>query len=175
MRTVRALLIATALAFGQVACPGPNVRPSVVTQALTPSFNPSNTPTQSAFSVLGNGGIGTIVPHDNVTYIGGNFDELAAITGSFARLEGLTAKCIPMAQAEHGEVRSSVPDGNGGFYIGGTFSSVGAEPRAKIARVLADGTVDPNFNPGVPGQNNAVNALAVSNDGGTVYVGGWLR
>jgi hypothetical protein len=32
--------------------------------------------------------------------------------------------------------------------------------------------VDPNFNPGVPGQDSAVNALAVSGDGSTVYVGG---
>src|SRR3954447_13002664 len=173
MKSVRALLIAAALAFGQFGCPGPNGLQPIATQALTPSFNPSSTPTQSAFSVLGNGGIGTIVPHGNVTYIGGNFDELAAITGSFARLDAVTAKRIaPFAEAEHGEVRTSAPDGNGGFYIGGTFTSVGGEPRAKIAHILANGSVDLNFNPGVPGQNNAVNALAVSEDGSTLYVGG---
>jgi hypothetical protein len=137
------------------------------------SFTPPNTPTQSAFSVLGNGGVGTIVASGGVTYIGGNFDELAAITGAFARLDSATAKRIaPLAEAEHGEVRTSAPDGNGGFYIGGTFTSLGGEPRQKIGHILADGSVDPNFNPGVPGQNSAVNALAVSGDGSTVYVGG---
>jgi Domain of unknown function (DUF5122) beta-propeller len=134
---------------------------------------PPNTPTQSAFGVLGNGAVSTIVPRGDVTYIGGNFDELAAITGAFARLSSSTAKRIaPLAEAEHGEVRTSAADGNGGFYIGGTFTSIGGEPRQKIGHILADGSVDPEFNPGVPGQNSAVNALAVSADGNTVYVGG---
>ena len=137
------------------------------------SLNPSSTPTQSAFGVLGNGAVATIVPRGNVTYIGGNFDELAAITGAFARLDAASARRIaPLAEAEHGEVRASAPDGNGGFYVGGTFTSLGGEPRARIGHILANGSVDPNFNPGVPGQNSAVNALAVSGDGSIVYVGG---
>ena len=111
--------------------------------------------------MLGNGAVAAIVPSGNVTYIGGNFDELAAITGAFARLHAATAKRIaPLAEAEHGEVRASAPDGNGGFYIGGTFTSLGGEPRAKIGHILANGSVDPNFNPGVSGQNSAVNAIA---------------
>ena len=137
------------------------------------SFTPPNTPTQSAFGVLGNGGVVTIVPSGGVTYIGGNFDELAAITGAFARLDTATAKRIaPLAEAQHGEMRATAPDGNGGFYIGGTFTSLGGEPRQKIGHILANGSVDPNFNPGVPGQNTAVNAIAVSGDGSIVYVGG---
>ncbi|MGH6904747.1 MAG: hypothetical protein ACREIR_18625 [Geminicoccaceae bacterium] len=143
--------------------------PTGASQAL----NPQSMPSQSAFGVLGNGAVATIVPRGDVTYIGGNFDELAAITGAFARLDSSTARRIaPLAEAEHGEVRASAPDGTGGFYIGGTFTSLGGEPRARIGHILADGSVDPNFNPGVPGQNSAVNALAVSGDGSTVYVGG---
>src|SRR5215470_2249003 len=140
---------------------------------VPPSFTPSNTPTQSAFGVLGNGGVATIVASGGVTYIGGNFDELAAITGAFARLDTATARRIaPLAETQFGEVRASASDGNGGFYIGGTFARVGGQPREKIAHILADGSVDPDFNPGVPGQSNAVNAIAVSNDGSIVYVGG---
>src|SRR5215510_15581222 len=87
-----------------------------------PSINPPNAPTQTAFGVLGNGAVSVIVPHGGVTYIGGNFDELAAITGAFARLDAVTAKRIaPLAETEDGEVRTSVSDGNKGFYIGGTF------------------------------------------------------
>ena len=69
-------------------------------------------------------------------------------------------------------MRASAPDGNGGFYIGGTFGRLGGEQRQKIGHILADGSVDPDFNPGVPGQNSVVNALALSGDGGTLYVGG---
>ncbi len=137
------------------------------------ALDPPNTPTQSAFGVLGNGAVSTIVPRGDVTYIGGNFDELAAITGAFARLSSATAKRIaPLAEVERGEVRASAADGHGGFYIGGTFTSIGGEPRQKIGHILADGSVDPKFNPGVPGQTSAVNALAVSVDRNTVYVGG---
>jgi hypothetical protein len=167
MKNPKAIFLAVLPGLLLVACTGIGLPTD--TQAL----NPPNTPTQSAFGVLGNGAVSVIVPHGDVTYIGGNFDELAAITGAFARLDSTTARRIaPLAETRHGEVRTSVPDGNGGFYIGGTFTSVGGESRARIAHILADGSVDPNFNPGVPGQNNAVNALALSGDGSTVYVGG---
>lgn len=169
MRAGWVLLVATVQVTILVGCLGGDVRQATTVQAL----NPTPTPTPGAFGVLGNGAVSTIVSHGNVTYIGGNFDELAAITGAFARLNSTTAKRIaPLAETEHGEVRASASDGQNGFYIGGTFSSVGGQPRSKIAHILADGSLDPNFNPGVPGQNNVVNALAVSEDGSTVYVGG---
>src|SRR5215510_5378361 len=138
-----------------------------------PSINPPNAPTQTAFGVLGNGAVSAIVPHGSVTYIGGNFDELAAITGAFARLDAVTAKRIaPLVETQGGEVRTSVSDGNGGFYIGGTFILVSGNTRSKIAHILANGTVDANFNPALPLQDAVVNALAISGDGSTLYVGG---
>src|SRR5688500_12529389 len=107
MRSVRVvLLVATALAVQLVGCVGGVALWPTGTQAL----NPTSTPTQSAFGVLGNGAVSTIVPRGNVTYICGNFDELAAITGAFARLDSATAKRIaPLAEAQHGEVRTSSP------------------------------------------------------------------
>jgi len=63
------------------------------------AFNPDKLLTESAFGVLGYGAVNTIVPHGDVTYIGGNFDELAAATGAFARLDISTAKRIaPLAR-----------------------------------------------------------------------------
>src|SRR5262245_12296940 len=119
--------------------------------ASSQSINPPNAPTQTAFGVLGNGAVSAIVPHGGVTYIGGNFDELAALTGAFARLDAVTAKRIaPLAETQGGEVRTSVSDGNGGFYIGGTFIIVGGKTRSKIAHILANGSVDANFNPALP-------------------------
>ena len=109
------------------------------------SINPRNAPTQTAFGVLGNGAVSAIVPHGGVTYIGGNFDELAAITGAFARLDAVSGKRVaPLAETQGGEVRTCVSDGNGGFYIGGTFIIVGGTTRSKIAHIFADGSVDPS-------------------------------
>ena len=132
-----------------------------------------DTATRTAFSALGFGSVSAIVPSGNVTYIGGNFEALAAITGAFARLDASTGKrAVPIAEAEDGEVRASVPDGKGGFYIGGTFTQLGGERRDRIGHILADGSVDSLFNPSVPGQSSAINALAISGDGRTLYVGG---
>ncbi|KQZ66436.1 hypothetical protein ASD66_23200 [Nocardioides sp. Root151] len=53
--------------------------------------------------------------------------------------------------------------------IGGDFTTVGGKPRANVAAIRADGTLDPTFNPSTDG---IVRALAGSADGTTVYVGG---
>ena len=44
-------------------------------------------------------------------------------------------------------VFSLVSDGAGGVYLGGRFSLVGEVPRQALAHVLANGTVDPSWNP----------------------------
>ena len=61
--------------FGMVVALGTLVGYSPGALAL----DPPSTPTQSAFGVL-NGEVHAIVPRGDVTYIGGTFDELAAIT-----------------------------------------------------------------------------------------------
>jgi hypothetical protein len=65
-----------------------------------------------------------------------------------------------------GSVSAAVPDGSGGWYIGGSFSKVGGVSRSNLARVLADGSVAA-WN---PSPDKAVYALALS--GNTLYVGG---
>ena len=54
-------------------------------------------------------------------------------------------------------------------YLGGLFSSVGVQLRSNVAAVTADGKVDPQFDPGT---NGKVNAIAVSENGATVFLGG---
>lgn len=54
--------------------------------------------------------------------------------------------------------------------VGGVFTSLGGEPRTNIARLRADGTIDPGFyNGGVP---FPVRAIHISHDYGTILVGG---
>ena len=138
------------------------------------ALDPPSIPTPSAFRVLGGGYVSTIVPRGDVTYIGGNFEELAAVTGAFARLDATSARRIvaPLAEVHDGEVRASVADGNGGFYLGGTFRKLGGETRRGLGHILADGSVDRNFRVDVDGPDSIVHALALSGDGRTLYVGG---
>lgn len=54
-------------------------------------------------------------------------------------------------------------------YIGGAFAAVNGIPRANLAAVRADGSLDPSWTPSTDG---TVYALAASADGTKVYVGG---
>ncbi len=42
----------------------------------------------------------------------------------------------------------AIPDGSGDLYIGGSFTSYGGTPIRHLARIHADGRLDPSFNPG---------------------------
>lgn len=57
----------------------------------------------------------------------------------------------------------------GRTYIGGSFTSVNKEPRANVAAVLGDGTLDPSWRPSTDG---TVYAMAASADGSKIYLGG---
>ena len=76
-----------------------------------------------------------------------------------------------------GSVAATAPDGAGGWYIGGTFTQVGGVPRSNLAHILANGTVDPSFDPGADAFVSAiaVSANAVYAGGGFTVVGGQVR
>ncbi|MFH1149364.1 MAG: hypothetical protein V1748_02700 [Actinomycetota bacterium] len=64
-------------------------------------------------------------------------------------------------------VCASVPDGSGGWFIGGSFDFAGGFTRNRLAHIEADGSVDTDWNPDA---NGTVHTLAIS--GSTVYAGG---
>lgn len=73
-----------------------------------------------------------------------------------------------------GYVYALAPDGSGGVYIGGSFTSVTpsggtAVTRNSLAHIKADGSVDSAWNPNA---DSFVTTIAVS--GSTVYVGGFF-
>jgi hypothetical protein len=70
-------------------------------------------------------------------------------------------------KVEEESVNTMAPDGSGGFYIGGNFTHVGGVPRNNLARVLANGTVDPNWDPSADGM---VTKIVFGNS--AVYVAG---
>jgi hypothetical protein len=50
------------------------------------------------------------------------------------------------------EVTDVIADGDGGFYVSGTFATVAGVPAPGLARLRADGTADPAFRPDLSGR-----------------------
>jgi hypothetical protein len=122
------------------------------------------------------GRVWDIAVQGDTAYIGGEFTSLAPtleLAGAIDGASGLPQPGFPKLEA--GEVKVAVPDGVGGWYIGGNFKiSLGpADSRVALARVRADGTVDPQWKPQFAAQQQSpstVYALAVYNT--YVYIGG---
>jgi hypothetical protein len=68
----------------------------------------------------------------------------------------------------NGRIDAIARQPGGGIVFGGSFTSVNGVPRKNIARLLPDGTLDPDWNPQA---DNLVTALAVDSTG-AVYVAG---
>jgi hypothetical protein len=112
-----------------------------------------------------NGPLESVLWSGGTLYVGGSFTGFLT-PRNVARIDGATAALTLDFPKVQGDVYAVAPDGNGGWFLGGLFSSVGGTPAANLAHVLADNTVadwDPN-------PDGVVKALAVS--GSTVYVGG---
>ncbi len=89
---------------------------------------------------------------------------------------GATAQTIPqpLSQpnldfAQPGQVNAIVPLADGSLIVGGVFSTLGGVARSNLARVRADGTVDPAFDTVVAGE---VRAITVNPFDGAIYIGG---
>ena len=120
-----------------------------------------------------NGRVEAVLPTPGAIYIGGSFTLVGPRTGPGVGIDSSTAKSTGLPEVSGGwqELYAVTPDGSGGFYIGGDFTHVGGVVRHNLAHILANGSVDPNFNPNVHANANvSVQALALS--GSTVYAGG---
>lgn len=82
-----------------------------------------------------------------------------SVDPSFAPLSGTSHEVSALAL---------LPDGR--ILLGGEFLTYNGAPRSRIARILADSSLDGSFAPGL-GANNAVDAVAAQGDG-RVLIGG---
>ena len=107
----------------------------------------------------------------NTLYVGGTFTAVApsanALAPIYALMESTGAVAASTFAVFDGSVSAVEPDGAGGYYLGGSFVLTAGGPRIYLARVMADGSVDPAFAPALDG---AVASLA--RIGATVYVAG---
>lgn len=83
---------------------------------------------------------------------------------------GLPALNFPVVT--DGIVNSVIPDGSGGWFIGGSFTSVGGFNRTAVARINSDGTLNETWDANL-GSGGIVYALAIGGTSGTrLYLGG---
>jgi len=67
-------------------------------------------------------------------------------------------------------ISAVVASPDGGFFVGGDFSTIGGQLHLGLAKYKADGTVDPNFNPN-GGFDGAVDCISVQQDGRILVAG----
>lgn len=97
----------------------------------------------------------------------GNFSSVGRYSGPGGVLDATTGAAGSSPQIMDGQVSVTVPDGAGGWFIGGDFTRIGAHQAGGLAHVLASGELDTDF---LPRANHLVSALALHGD--TLYVGG---
>ena len=107
-----------------------------------------------------------IVKNGNTVYIGGQFTSVGRGMPYAVPINKSSNDAVIYTAQPNGPVRAIIEDGSGGWYIGGEFTQVAGQPRNRLARINADGTL----NPWNPDCNGMVNTIALLNS--TVFVGG---
>lgn len=119
---------------------------------------------------ISNGEIRALLLSGSTLYVAGNFDDIGAnyrTTG--LPVEPFSGSSLAIVPLFNGPIYTSIPDGAGGWYVGGSFDHVNESPRSSLARINGDGTLHP-FNPSA---SDAVHSLAL--DGTTLYVAGQFK
>lgn len=110
-----------------------------------------------------NGEVNTIVQDSSHIYVGGNFSIVGYKAEGIASIDPNGNGSFEFPSVG-GECYSAVPDGRGGWFVGGQFSIQGL---SNLMHTLPDGSVDTSFH---PNPNAAVRTLFL--DGNRLYAGG---
>ena len=100
-------------------------------------------------------------------YIGGNFTQIGLNNQRAALSNSVSGAHFGENLLVDNNVWASISDGNGGWYIGGDFLSINGTPRTRIAHILPNGELDPNW---TASANAAVRTFEIHNN--ILYVGG---
>src|SRR5262245_23870557 len=101
----------------------------------------------------------------NALVVGGSFTYIGPATGHGASLDANTGVASGLLKVD-GQVFAVLSDGAGGWFLGGSFTSVLGTARTNFAHVLANHTLDALD----PAPLGPVRALALS--GSRLYIGG---
>ena len=100
-------------------------------------------------------------------FLGGSFSQVGPRTGGGVLIDDSSGlRELPFDRID-GDVKAIVPDGSGGWFIGGDFIYIDDKWRPRVAHIGANGSVT-SWQPLVTG--GSVEALVL--DGNTLYLGG---
>ncbi len=139
---------------------------SVLALSGTPRVARAQTVDSTLWCLEPGGRVFAIAREGNTIYIGGNFASVGPASGGGVPVDIRLGTPVPRYPKVAGKVNVVVPDGNGGWYIGGLFAAVGGQPRTNLAHINTGGTIDA----WAPNPNGEVIALAL--EGRVLYAGG---
>ena len=108
----------------------------------------------------------TIESSGNKVWIGGSFTQIGVNNPNLATLNRSSNQVVA-GLAVNGPISTTEQDGQGGYYVGGSFSRIGGVDKSHLVRVTAAGQVDLAFNPTL---NGAVTSIKLHQ--GKLYVAG---
>jgi outer membrane protein assembly factor BamB len=102
-----------------------------------------------------NGNVDALLRVDDTLFVAGGFTRFTPPTGPLAAVDGRGELINAFPRAAGGTVQTMVPDGRGGWFLGGSFTHVGGAEHRGVAHVLANGSVD-QWRPVVEGVVHAI-------------------
>ncbi len=114
-----------------------------------------------------NGEISDAAPIGDALYMIGDFRQVGPYTGNMAIVDS-NMNMLATPPLANGTVKAVVSDGEGGWFIGGDFTSIGNTPRLRLAHIDANGQVTERLQN--IGASDDVCSLVKQGD--TLYVGG---
>jgi hypothetical protein len=88
-----------------------------------------------------NGPVRALAKDANNLYIGGDFTSVGKDIPNGTAVDVTTAVASSGFAKPNGTVVQAIPDGNGGWFIRGSFTRVGSQNRRYLARINADGSL----------------------------------
>jgi uncharacterized delta-60 repeat protein len=117
-----------------------------------------------------------VSPHGKIL-VGGNFTRVQGIPRGYVaqfNSDGSLDSGFSPAPGAAGEVLAVAYQADGKVLIGGVFSRVNTVGRNRVARLNADGALDPSFDPGT-GATAEIRSIAVQPDGKILIGGPFVR
>lgn len=128
-------------------------------------FLPSDRPRTDFW--IPDGVVHAILETNGMIYLGGEFTSLSPNLPTTAMLNAVNGHADGMFPSIVGVVYSAIPDGAGGWFVGGRFDRVDGAARTNLVRLLADNSVDPSWQAETDGPVYALKLVA-----GNLYLGG---